>query len=480
MSMDNLKNIKKIQLLIEFILIIIFLNNFGYATNTTVNKIISLIKENRILDKELIRLTRFELSDQVENISKIILKDDYNHLWLFKVYKSSVPVNNSIAAYQIACLCGVQTPDVYKAILPINGKMVYGSIQRFINNACTISDVDPWILSKDQLKVLQRHQVLDYFICNPDVGGDNFLLKSGTKEIFSIDNDECFYEILDSLQDVWNNNPYYRLLWSAYVEKKIDVDFSTSFQLIDYIQKIDAKKIECLLNPFFYGRETFLKKIVSRKDELRLIFEKFYQELANKRGEYFQSQVIIENEEEYTRIVLKKIEKIVLKKKKWLRSLQSKPPKKQKNIDMLFHWKGFHKVRALEDIPRKDVYITANKVLNELKTWRKNSLSSHEKLVLSLYVYEVENILRKRPLEFFLNKELLGNINKDFNDIDVFSLEYTFRTFYKVSRQITDKILRKFDYHSQDVLKHLSFIQSPINSEERRTIFAEYGKKNRG
>ena len=143
----------------------------------------------------------------------------------------------------------------------------------------------------------------------------------------------------------------------------------------------------------------------------------------------------------------------------------------------MFHREGFHAVQAVKYIARNDVGAIANKVLNELKRWRKNSLSIYEKLVLSLYIYEVENVLRKRPLECFFNEELGENISKDFNDIVVFYLEYTFRTFYKVTRQIYDKSSKKFDYHSQDVLKHLSFIQSPINSEERKIIFAEYGKQ---
>ncbi len=476
MTVGNLKNIKKIQFLIEFILVITYVNNFGYATNTTVNKVITLVKENQILDKEIIKLMRLELSEQVKNISKVILKDDFNHLWLFKVYKSSIPVNNSIAAYQIACLFGIKTPCLYEIVLPINGKMVYGSIQRFINNAYTISDVDPWMLSLDQIKVLQRHQVLDYFVCNPDVGGDNFLLKRGTKEIFSIDNDECFYEILDSLQDVWNNNPYYRRLWNAYVEKKIDVDFSKSFQLIDYTQKIDAKKIECLLNPFFYGREAFLKKIVFRKDELRGTFEKFYQDLANKRGEYFQSQVDIKAEEEYTRIVLKKIEKIVFKKKKWLRSLQSKPPKKQKNIKIIFSQEAFNKMITLEDTPTENIFIVAEKILNQLQYLKKETISVYEKFTIVLYMYAVKDILRERSLEYFLNKPI-NAIIKVSCDVNIYSLEYTMRTFYEVSRQLPGKILNEIKNNSQNVLKHLSLIQNILNKKEKEIIFRKYKKQ---
>ena len=481
------KNGRIINFLIGGILITVCFNGQVYA-RTIIDEIVNRMQENQKLDREIVKLMRFELSNQVKNTSRIILKDNCNHLWMFKFYKSSFPVNNSIAAYQIAYLCGVQTPCIYEVMLPFNGKMAYGTVQVFIKNVCTMSDISPFMLSEKQIKMMQCYQVVDYFICNPDVGGDNYLMKLKddddflldieNKDIVGIDKDLSFYKRLNSPEDLLDDNdPYYNRIWDAYIEKKIDVDFHKSFQLIDYIQSIDAEEIEDLLKPFFSGRETFLKSIISRKEKLMVTFEKFYQELSEKRGESFQSQVTIEKKEEYAQIVLEKIKKIVLQKKKWLKSLQAKHNKNQKNIDMLFHREGFHEVRALEDIPRKNIDVIANKVLNELKTWRKNSLSIYEKFVLSLYLYEVENILRERPPELFLNEELVEDISKEFNDIDVFSLEYTFRTFYKVPRRISDKILKKFDYHSQDVLKHLSFIQSPINCEERKIIFAEYEKQ---
>ena len=457
-----------------------------YARDT-IDKIVNLMEENQRLDREIIKLMRFELSNEVKNTPKLMLKDNYNRLWMFKFYKSSVPVNNSIAAYQTASLCGVQTPCIYEVMLPFNGKLVYGSIQSFVNDARTISSIYPWMLSKKQIKIMQRCQVFDYFICNPDIGGDNFLIKLDKRgsylsdikkgDIIAVDKDTSFYKIFNSPYDgIWNDNdPYYKRIWEAYTEEKIDVDFSGSFQLIDYIQQIDAERIEDLLRPFFRGRETFLKEVISRKDKLRSTFEKFYQDLANKRGEHFQSQIV--NKEEYARIVLKKIKKIVSQKKKRFKYLQSESKEKQKNIEIIFHREGFNKAEGLENVLRKDIDIKARKVLEELKMLRKNSLNLYEKLALSLYIYEVENVLRRRPLEFFLNNHPLEKIDKDANNINVAFWEYTFRTFYGLSRRIHGKILKDFDYHSQDILKHLNFIQSPVYWNERKIIFTEYEKQ---
>ncbi len=479
-------NVRIIRFLIRGIFVVVCINQQVHAS-AIIDEIVNLAKENQKLDKEIIKLTKFELSRQRKSLHKIILKDESNHLWLFKNYKLSIPVKNSIAVYYLASLFGIQVPPIYEINLPVNGKMVYGSVQLFIDNNKTISNVVPWELSKKQIKLLQRHHILDYFVCNPDAGGDNYIikLKNGSdflldireKDIIAVDKDNSFYKILNSPYDLWNDiEPYYYRLWKAYIKKKVDLDFTGGFQLIGYIQSIDVKKIEQLLIPFFGGRETFLRLVLSRTSKLRITFEGFYQDLTNKRGEDCQSQVTIENKEEYAQAVLKKIEKIVLQKKKWLKSLKAKQSKKQRNIEVIFYPEGFNKVRALEDVSRKDIAVKVNELLNKFKILRKNSISVYEKFALSLYIYDVEDISRKRPLECLL-REPIENIVMSPDDIDVYSCEYTLRTFYKLSRQISGEILKKFDYHSQDILKHLTFIQSPINWEERKIILAEYKKQ---
>lgn len=470
-------SIKKMQFLGVFMSVIIYSNSQIYA-NSTINKIINLTKENKKLDSEIIKLIRFELCDEIEDIPKIILKGCDNHLWLFKIYKSSIPVNNSIAVYQLARLFGIKTPLIYEISLPINRKMVYGSIQRFIDNATTIDDIFPWMLSKSQIESLQRHQILDYFVCNPDVGGDNFLLKRENGDIIGIDKDESFCRVLNSPLDVWDNNPYYNRFWDAYIKRKIDIDFETSFQLIDYIQSIDTKMIEHILNPLFYEREAILKLVISRKDKLRPTFEKFYQGLAKKSGENFQFQISVRNKGKYAEYVLEKMEEIVLQKRKCLEYLQSNAHKKQQNIEIVFSQKGFDKVMTLENVSTKDVFIVGEKVLNELKTLRKNTSSIYEKFALSLYIYSVEDILKERPLEHFL-EEPIENIIKSSKEINIFSLEYTLQTAYALPRQVFSKILKELNQHPQDILKHLSFVQSLLSCKEKETIFEEY-KKQKG
>lgn len=475
-----------IWLLIQGIFVIVCINQQVYASAIS-DEIVNLVKQNQKLDEEIIESTKFELSKQKKSIHKIILKDESNHLWLFKNYNSSIPVNNSIAVYYLSCLFGIHVPPIYEINLPINGKMVYGSVQRFIDNTRKIKGVLPRELSKKQIELLQLHQILDYFACNPDAGSDNYLIKLKEvddflldiqkEDIIAVDKDDSFYKILSSPYDIWDDNePYYYRLWNAYIKKEVDIDFTGGIQLIGYIQSIGVKKIEQLLSPFFCGRETFLNSVLSRTSKLKITFGRFYQKLANKRGQHFRYQVNIKEEEKYAQIVLKKIGKIVLKKKEWLKILQSRQNKKQKNIEVIFCPEVFNKARSLEDVSRTDIAVKLNKLLNKVKTLRRNNLSVHEKFALSLYIYDIEDISRKRPLEYFLRKPI-ENIVMSSDDIDVCSWEYTLRTFYKLPRQISGKILKKFDYRSRDILKHLNFIQCPIAWDERKIIFEEYKKQ---
>ncbi len=478
--------IKKTLFLIPVIFgIIYFILNIN--ADNTIDRIIKFANENQRLDKEVIKLMKFKLSKQIKNVHKIILKDEGNHLWLFKSYKSSNSVNESIAVYQLACLLGINVPPIYEVTLPINGKMVYGSIQRFIDNAGIVSYVVPGELTKKQIKDLQLHQILDYYVCNPDVGGDNYLvkLKGGDdflwdikeEDIIGVDKDDSFYNILNSPYDIWNDNdPYYCRFWNAYIKKEVDINFNVGFQLIDYIHSLDIKEIEQLLNPFFYGREELLKAVLLARGELRVDFEKFYRGVASKRGLRFRFRRNKKGAEKYAQFVLEKMDKIISKKKEWLRYLEANPDKKQKNIEVIFHREGFDKIRALEYVSGNNMVVSASKVLNELKMARSNSPSLYEKFALSLYIYEVEDILRERPLECFL-KEPIENIAMDPDDIDICSWEYSLRTFYKLPRRISCKTLKKIDYHSCDILKHLSFIQCPIDWDERKIIFDEYKKQ---
>ncbi len=474
--MKKTRNGKKIAFLIIIIFIVGYFHSQIYANNT-IEKIIDFMEESQKLDKEIIKLMTFELANADENIPKIILKDCDNHLWMFKIYNSSVSVNNSIAVYQLACLFGVNTPCIYEVTIPINGNMVYGSIQTFIDGAETIDDIFPWMLSKNQINSLQRQQILDYFVCNYDVGGDNFLY--GKEDIIGIDKDEAFYGIAKSPQELWNKDicfNYYNWLWDSYVKKKVEVDFEISFQLIDYVQSINAKKMEYLLKSFFRGREGFLREIVSHKDRLKLIFEKFYQELADKRGEDVSFQVSVENKGKYAQFVVKMVEKNVLKKRNVLKRLRSKFDRKQKDLEIVFSQKGFDEMMKLEDMSSRNILVSSKNILINLKKLRKDSLNICEKFALSLYINQVENILKEKPLEYFL-EEPIKAIIKSHKQIDIFSFEYIMRTSYGLPRKTFSKALEELNQHPQDVLKHLSFIQSILTDKEKKIIFEEYKKQ---
>ncbi len=341
----SIKSNSKRRRVVFFVWMFVVFFGFKVEGRDLVKEIVKLAEESRELDKKIVERMTFKLAKEQIPIGgdneKYILKDIKNNVWLFKP-DSRKEVQTAKMISDIARLLGVGIPVLEEITLPINGKNVFGSIQKIgFNDILRLDNVLIKEMSSIQISSLQKLQVLDWLLVfnNSEINNDCFIVSKNGDEILGIDRDDAFRDpkkgrILGLKGTDWENSLYAQF-WNSYLKREIDIKFEEVFELINYIQDIEDdefKKILIFLNSEY--KKAFLEEILWRKANLKREFEKFYWDLAKKRGETFHL-ALKNGGKDYLEIFLKMIEGQILIKKIEYKGLIDKGEKKQKNIEVV-------------------------------------------------------------------------------------------------------------------------------------------------
>ena len=87
---------------------------------------------------------------------KFILIDRVGNRWLFKE-QNMMTSKKVVAIYRFAKMCGINLPEVHQIILPVNGEMIQGTVERYISQSATLSGVLPQNLGDKAIMDLQNY-----------------------------------------------------------------------------------------------------------------------------------------------------------------------------------------------------------------------------------------------------------------------------------------------------------------------------------
>ncbi len=467
---SKLANIKKRNFLSVFIVYLaLFLSTKLYA-NMVMKDIIRTFEESKELDKKIVKKICFKLLDEQllkGSVEKYMFKSNIGKEWLFKTYSSPETVKTSKCIYHLSQLLGVSTPQLYEISMPINGKLVYGTIQEFIPKSISVKNISFDKLSKKQIMAIQKCQILDWLILDNDTTSDHFIIKPKSKELLVVDKDDSFRYIECNFfgDDPWNNS-YYTKFWDAYTKGVIDISFQKTFDFINYVQGIDNEELKKILSTIS-EKEELIREFFLRKENLKSEFENFYRKLSVLRKEQFQLSAKSEKEE-CLKAVLKKLRETVFKKRRLFKKLESKIFVEQKNIAIVSSKSAWFAVRELNFCSRKEFVLDIKKTLERLKYLEKSTSNVYEKLAINLYIENVKKIWKQKDvIENFLQNEIKRiTINSaQITKKKILNIEYNLRGLYGQNRHLFSEYEKEIAMNSIDVLIHLNYINRPVTDK---------------
>ena len=232
---------------------------------------------------------------------KWMLTDQDGNQWMFKPQPEFLAKGEE-GAHKIGQVLGYDLAD----IKVIESKGEIGAAQKMFKVSGDLSILDPSDLNPEQLKQIQEHQVLDWFISNHDAHKENFMITLDGN-IVGIDKGQAFrFFGKDKLEIGWrpNTNPmeqYYDNLWRAYERKEIDLDLYAIDQVLQKIENTPDHVLIDMVREYAVGRDKltgkgswsetafknsddFFKGLITRKNNIRKDFEQFYKDRAKARG----------------------------------------------------------------------------------------------------------------------------------------------------------------------------------------------------
>jgi hypothetical protein len=273
-------------------------------------KLICAFRENKALEDEFIKKNVFTLSSfekQLVSLAKsgwghkLILKDSLGDLWIFKQDNNAV---KNVSVYRFFKLFGLSSPAAFTVILPVNGRMETGSMQKLIRNVWNLKTLLPEDLPRDALQRILEFHLLDWLISDFDSNGENFLIKKDkiNPELFRVDTEAAFLTFgSDVLKPDYSPgfiNPeenYYYLVFKAYEENVIRLNFIEPYKLAVLISAFPDSEIMAILEvairasfnnerkEIFKTLSAYRKAVNLRKRNLSGDFKKFYTDLAEKK-----------------------------------------------------------------------------------------------------------------------------------------------------------------------------------------------------
>jgi hypothetical protein len=404
----------KIGIILFLLLIYCSFFTEAYA-NSVIKNIIKTYHLIQALNKKAINSITFELVREQPYLAgaptKFVLRGSDGELWLFKAPSDRRGIETPVAVSSWAQLLGINVPESYLITLPVNGRATLGHIQKFYPSLKSfLGGFKMQFLSAKQIEQIQKHQVLDWFVYNPDpITGSFFFDEAG--EIVAIDKDKSLIRLEYSSLDPEEIPPNYDSFWSAYIEGRIGVDFAKPFELIDHIQAFDS---DIVIEIFSKFGSKVLDALLLRKKNLRRVFEGFYQTLADKRGEEFQ-RLPEKTNGNFSKTILNNLRDKLRQKKAWLKRIVSNKGEEQKNIGVIYLRAGlptpdhycpgrlapglietgleffikdisqYNTDRAFDESEE----VNRCKLVSTLKRSRDEAKDIHEKLAISLYIAQI-------------------------------------------------------------------------------------------
>lgn len=426
-------------------LLILYLFIVVRANNNLMSKIENLARLDWELDTQRIKRISFELAEEqplVGTGEKYVLVDANGDAWLFKVHESpsSFYCNVEESVSYWGKVCGLNIVDVHKIILPINGKMVQGTIQRMIPDVITLHGFNLYKLNPPQISELLKQQVLDYFVDNYGTTGDNFLLGVKTGKIYGIDKDSSFdidEKVMrknDSLR-CFTGEGVYSDIWNAYLAGKLDIDIEPAVILIDFMSETSKEMVTKTFGPLLSETEkaTFnsIEDLWNKKKMLASELIRFYKTMFKKRKEVLK----IPNKQKvnkYKKQVFKKLNDEIKEKYRLLKKFNIKKTTVQNEIIVISSEGAWLLIedKLLKPYSKRGVFQKENyaDAIVGLQELRDNSESIAEKIAITLYILRTNELFWKGDHNFsdpFVISKLRVTLHPKSINIDSLKTRYS-------------------------------------------------------
>lgn len=287
------------------------------ATSNTYNQsIASNIDYNNVIEKynvDLSNVTFFDIPNKFSSTKllqgdyhtcgaskKYICKDNKGNQFLFKPRnKTSIYLQEAASKVQY-----LVDPDTYipvrQANVIIDKHKKLGAIQPIIKTQSCPDFNDVNSLTEQVLKDLQREFITDWLLCNYDSHYGNFI-RDEKGRIRGVDKEMAFSEIDKPTAQTMNitHKPSWKLstselvyynMYNKYINSEIDLDLDYVNQYIDKIEKMPDNQYSQIFKKYTDSKFTLKKnskklldKITKRKANLKTTYQKFANELKNKR-----------------------------------------------------------------------------------------------------------------------------------------------------------------------------------------------------
>ena len=450
---------------------------FKVTGKDLIEEVVDLARKERGLNKKIIELMTFKLAKEQIPIAgdneKYLLRDERDNIWLFKP-DSKREVQNAKMISDVAQLLGISIPVLEGITLPINGKKVFGSIQKIgFDDILRLENVSIKKMSSIKIGSLQKLQVLDWLLVfnTNETGEDCFITSESGDEILGIDRDDCFRNPIDGkILDLeegtdWESSLYARL-WDSYIKGEIDINFWKVFELINYIQQIkdnEFKKILWFLEP--REKEQFLEEVLWRKANLRKEFKKFYYDLAKKRAELID--IPLENDYEgYLRELLKKIKERISTKELEYKWLIGRGRKNQKNIEIVSAREMWYLVSCWVKKLYEEIR-SSQEIIEKFRMKRKSCAFIGEHLAIELYIRQLRTKQRLNVYRIIEPPERLDPIEIEYNlrlsNYDIF-----------LNNNLSKICMLK---KKGNILAHLRYMRIMEGEEREKELISEYKQK---
>jgi len=234
---------------------------------------------------------------------KTIYQDASGQQWIFKVAATKgggkeKPFAAAIQQASSSVAKLVKPGHIDVGVATLHGQL--GTLQPLVSlgHPSDLASTSPSSLKpSEQLDVAQEH-VLDWMMSQHDSHGAN-LLRTADGKIIGVDKEQGFKHFGDDKlaidyhpnEKYGQSEPYYNRFWRDWSEKKFDFDPKQLAETIEKIGVIGAAEYEATLRPYAdarfadddYEKEKFLRGAVARKATLKQDYEKFVNDLYQKR-----------------------------------------------------------------------------------------------------------------------------------------------------------------------------------------------------
>jgi len=331
------------------------------------------------LDRQLIKRLRLQLYEKQTfsgGNEKYLLKDTQGNIWLFKTYKDYLGVEKDIKFSKLAGICGVRTSTCAEAALPVNDKLIYGSLQKAIPDLEEI----PGHLSSSQAQ-----QFLNAHIFKWLSGGDEIELFLHSGQVFLLDIGEALEEGSNDMKTIFED------VFMPFIENKniSNKTHSEALVFINFIQSIKDEFYCDIFKSIFELNPEQKTLFLYRKNNLLTDYKKFYSE--NVSDEFLRGNKGIPVR--FYLNIIKSLQKSIKEKRALLRNI---PPrtKPQRTIDIITSKRcrdmvfGVNSLNSSlffnDDIARRDSDVKT--LIGMFKRLRKKEKSMYEKLGISIFI----------------------------------------------------------------------------------------------